>query len=81
MTTATAHVATPAQGECADGSDQRFQLLQQRRAKLGGIQVSEAQRLLTEAHRDMHALVAVCDERWALPCRENSHINGLLRNA
>lgn len=38
------------------------------RDKLGGMQVSEAQRLLTEAHRDMHALVAVCVERWALPC-------------
>jgi len=81
MATATAHVATPAQGECADGSDQWFQLLQQRRAKLGGIQVSEAQRLLTEAHIDMHALVAVCGERWVQPCRENSHINSLLRNA
>jgi len=51
------------------------------RAKLGGMQVSEAQRLLTEAHMDMHALVAVCGERWAPPCRENSHINGLLLNA
>lgn len=45
------------------------------------MQVSEAQHLLTEAHMNMHALVAVCDERWAPPCRENSHINGLLRNA
>ncbi|WP_177136175.1 transposase [Hydrogenophaga aromaticivorans] len=51
------------------------------RAKLGGMQVSEAQHLLTEAHMNMHALVAVCGERWAPPCRENSHINGLLRNA
>ncbi|MDP3887515.1 transposase [Hydrogenophaga sp.] len=30
--------------------------------KLGGMQVSKAQRLLTEAHRDMHALVAVCGD-------------------
>lgn len=50
------------------------------RAKLGGMQVSEAQRLQTEAHVGMHALMAVCGERWAPPCRENSHIKGLLRN-
>lgn len=29
----------------------------------------------------MHALVADCGERWAPPCRENSHADGLLRNA
>ena len=52
-----------------------------RRAKLGGVHVSEAQRLLPEALMDMHALVAVCGERWAPPCREKSHIYGLLRNA
>jgi hypothetical protein len=51
------------------------------RAKLGSMQVSEAQHLPTEAQMDMHALVAVCGERWAPPCSENSHINGPLRNA
>lgn len=50
------------------------------RDKLGGMQVSEAQRLLTEAHMDMHALVAACGERWAPLCRGHSHINGLFRN-
>ena len=52
-----------------------------RRTKLGGVHVSEARRLHPEALMNMNALVAVCGERWAPPCREKSPINSLLRNS
>ena len=51
------------------------------RASFGGMQVSEAQRLLRKAHVNMHALVTVCGERCVPPYGENADNKDRLRKA